>query len=259
MTAPAKSFVNPGAAPPSGEGSPGRELLTHKHKAVHCCWQGAGCAARIIYLHRNPSPIHMTGATMPQRCFGKFERAGRLKAIGSQQFRRGPLLAATALCLLSVLPVANGQEALGKTQPGGTERSLRSIPRRVPVPLPGHPGNVFLLGEQVSFLVPSDLSGAATRWEAIDDRGAIVGSGVLAGAKVAAGKLDIGWYRIWLIDAEGRKWERLPLRSSPGSPGPCLRIHQSVRTPPPHGSREGIADRMWSGRRSSRIWRRLPG
>ena len=52
-----------------------------------------------------------------------------------------------------------------------------AMERSVPAPLPGHPGNVFLAGEEVSIGVPA---GAVT-WRAADCDGTGVGRGLLLG------------------------------------------------------------------------------
>ncbi len=83
---------------------------------------------------------------------------------------------------------------------GGVSRA--SLVRTVPVPLPEHPGNVFLEGEQVEVRVPESLPGEATRWRLVDDRGVVCGSGSLRaggegrGRLVAIGSLGVGWYRV---------------------------------------------------------------
>ena len=82
--------------------------------------------------------------------------------------------------------------------------------REIPEPLPHHPGNVFLAGEEVRINVKPAIPEAAVAWQALDDNGARVAGGPLGpGAKegalpIDAGKLGIGWYRIECTDAGGK-------------------------------------------------------
>ncbi|MBN2309566.1 MAG: hypothetical protein JXR94_11375 [Candidatus Hydrogenedentes bacterium] len=84
--------------------------------------------------------------------------------------------------------------------------SLIAVERTVPAVEATHPGNVFLLGESVEVAAPGDAKGA-TRFRAVDDAGATVASGALAGtpARAALGALGIGWYRVEFLDAEGTR------------------------------------------------------
>ena len=75
------------------------------------------------------------------------------------------------------------------------------VARPVPKPLVGHPGNIFLAGDEVT--VPSQAT--ATRWRAEDIDGNTIGEGAVVGGpeRVALGELSVGWYRIAFFDAKG--------------------------------------------------------
>ena len=72
----------------------------------------------------------------------------------------------------------------------GAETSPRVIPR----PLPGHPGNIFLVGEQVIVPVPAP---SAQGWRVVDYDGTAVAQGQLdAGGCAHLGKLPVGYYEL---------------------------------------------------------------
>jgi len=89
-------------------------------------------------------------------------------------------------------------------------RPLQRIPRDVPTPASDHPGNVFLVGEEVTVKLPDDLPTEAVRWQMLNDRRVIVNGGSLGrrsqsdGQAIKMGKLGIGWYRIEFLDAAGK-------------------------------------------------------
>jgi hypothetical protein len=65
--------------------------------------------------------------------------------------------------------------------------------RAVPAPLPDHPGNIFLAGEDVTVPVPAE---DGTAWSAIDYDGKIAAEGRTSGGRAAAGRLPVGWYEV---------------------------------------------------------------
>ena len=73
----------------------------------------------------------------------------------------------------------------------------QAAPRKTPVPLPDHPGNVFLEGEEVVVAAPAD----AARWTATDYDGK-ERKGTAPECRL--GKLDTGWYRVEFLDAAGK-------------------------------------------------------
>lgn len=87
--------------------------------------------------------------------------------------------------------------------------------RLTPLPLPGHPGNVFLEGEDVTLQAPK----GSTRWLASDSDGKPASSGTLSAGQnaVPLGKPGIGWYRIDFLDASGQPagWTTAAVLSAP--------------------------------------------
>ena len=71
----------------------------------------------------------------------------------------------------------------------GAEIGTRAIPR----PLPSHPGNIFLAGEQVSVAAPS--SGPET-WRATDYEGKTAAEGRVENGRAKLGKLPVGYYEL---------------------------------------------------------------
>lgn len=120
-------------------------------------------------------------------------------------------------CFVLLSPLAAvtwGQEAAGE-RPGNRDRpkelwrSLQEISREVPAPAAGHPGNVFVAGEEVIVKVPGPLSSMAVRWQALDDRKSLVNQATLeksdgGNRAVTIGKPGIGWYRVEFLDAAGK-------------------------------------------------------
>lgn len=104
----------------------------------------------------------------------------------------GVALVLTALCMT---------DTIGG---GGADTGANATPiaaRKVPTPLPSHPGNVYLAGEEVTIPLPSNLIGQAETWRLVDDSGRKLAAGTCppggaATARVTLGKLGVGWYRI---------------------------------------------------------------
>ena len=85
-------------------------------------------------------------------------------------------------------------------------RPLQTIARSIPIAAPDHPGNVFLLGEDVNIELPKETLDRAISWWVLDNRRAVIGRGSIDDKKpdpksfVNVGKLGIGWYRIEFLD-----------------------------------------------------------
>ena len=75
----------------------------------------------------------------------------------------------------------------------GSPADAEVMSRPVPHPLPSHPGNIFLAGEQVSVPVPS--TGAET-WRATDYEGKRVAEGQVEMGRAELGKLPVGYYQL---------------------------------------------------------------
>ncbi len=80
--------------------------------------------------------------------------------------------------------------------------------RRLPAPLPDHPGNVFLAGEFVTVPPPP---GTAERWDLVDYDGRLVGAGAVAGVRLELGRLAPGWYELRRGGAEAAFSNRVSL------------------------------------------------
>ena len=120
-------------------------------------------------------------------------------------------LAVCLMCFAWIETTACGQEtALQPTsnrepQPQ-TQEPLQKIARDIPVPAAAHPGNVFLAGEEVAVKLPPMFPKEAVQWQALDDKGSVVGHGQsnLNEQTIRIGALGIGWYRIEFLDSAGK-------------------------------------------------------
>jgi hypothetical protein len=101
--------------------------------------------------------------------------------------------------------------------------------RDVPVPLPDHPGNVFLEAEEVGIAWPEEQPPISTHWRLLDDQHEIVRAGALpprsaeGGNVLQLGALAIGWYRVELGTAEHpeRNWTTLAVLRKLKAPVPA--------------------------------------
>jgi hypothetical protein len=84
--------------------------------------------------------------------------------------------------------------------------------RGLPAPLPDHPGNVFLLGEEARVKLPLSSS----PWRLTDYEGRTLRT-VEAASSVALGKLDAGFYR---LESEGADWVSLAVLPRLKAPTP---------------------------------------
>jgi hypothetical protein len=76
----------------------------------------------------------------------------------------------------------------------GTVWACRAeIVRSVPGPLPTHPGNIFLAGENIVIAAPP---GEVETWRAVDYEGKVAAKGRLREGKAEVGKLPVGWYKV---------------------------------------------------------------
>jgi len=71
-------------------------------------------------------------------------------------------------------------------------QAAEEIQGAIPRPLPGHPGNIFLAGEEV---VPAASGEAAGAWRAVDYDGKLVAEGDGSGP-IRLGRLPVGYYEI---------------------------------------------------------------
>ena len=73
-----------------------------------------------------------------------------------------------------------------------TAQNMDDTDRTLPKPLPDHPGNVFLAGEEVVVPLPGDWTGA---WRVLDYDGKVVAEGKGLG-RINLGRLPVGYYEI---------------------------------------------------------------
>ena len=136
----------------------------------------------------------------------------------------------SVLCLLlTALTSVGSAAALTGSQPSGRDaRPGVSTGPGVPAPLPDHPGNVFLEGEEVSIPVPEKVRLVSTRWRLSDDR-EVLRTGLLparatdAGAVLDLGPLSIGWYRLEFSSTNGsdQTWTSLAVLGRMRTPVPA--------------------------------------
>ncbi len=96
------------------------------------------------------------------------------------------------------------QLAMGEDGPPPTNTSakLRASQLESLLPLPDHPGNVFLVGETVRIPLPDNLPPDAAEWQLVDDRRHPLRHGRLSpdlkpkGGLLSLGNLPVGWYRV---------------------------------------------------------------
>ncbi|MBL7044538.1 MAG: hypothetical protein ISR77_38280 [Pirellulaceae bacterium] len=98
--------------------------------------------------------------------------------------------------------------------------SVVGADRRVVEPLPGHPGNVYMMGDEVTVPVPASV----TEWRASDYNGKVVSQGQVGAGedRITLGRLPIGWYRIDFGDAPGTSpaWTTAAVIARPAGPTP---------------------------------------
>lgn len=101
--------------------------------------------------------------------------------------------------LAVITSVCSGREKLLQAD---LNRALQTISRNIPTAQPQHPGNVFLLGEDVNIKIPERTSS----WRVLDDRRAVIKQGSIddktSNLKIRG--LGIGWYRIEFLDDGGK-------------------------------------------------------
>lgn len=86
-------------------------------------------------------------------------------------------------------------------------------PRLIPKPLPEHPGNVFVAGEEVVIaLTPSTLQAPETPWQLVDYDGNTVAQGAAAkDGKAVLGKLPVGYYELRRVKSGVPEQDRLTI------------------------------------------------
>lgn len=79
-----------------------------------------------------------------------------------------------------------------------------TITRQIPTVTGSH---IFIEGQVVTVPIPADQNPRPTRWQLLDDRQAVVVSGMLApkAISIKAGTLGIGWYRVEFLNSDGHR------------------------------------------------------
>jgi hypothetical protein len=115
-----------------------------------------------------------------------------------------------ALYIIFMAMVTSACSARENKLQADLNRTLQTIPRSIPTAQPQHPGNVFLLGEDVNITLPKKTVGKAVSWFLLDDHRVVIRKGSIDDKKpdskssLEAGRLGIGWYRIEFLDAAGK-------------------------------------------------------
>lgn len=113
-----------------------------------------------------------------------------------------PSVRLKALCLVILVSVTSVCLGLQERLQADLNRPLQTIPRNIPTAQPQHPGNVFLLGENVTINIPKSTSS----WRLLDDRRAVIKQGSIdeKTSNLNIAEPGIGWYRIEFLDTDGK-------------------------------------------------------
>ena len=137
---------------------------------------------------------------------------------------------AIGLQCVVVATFVSGQAVWLDHQPPQAGSQLNvSRPRAAPAPLPDHPGNVFLEGEDVRIPLPEALPAAAGQWRLLDDQHDVLSTGVLpvraneGRATLQLGRLRTGWYRLEFgpTNQSDPAWTSLAVLQRLAGPGPA--------------------------------------
>ncbi len=106
------------------------------------------------------------------------------------------------LCLVFLVSVTSVSFGLEVGLQPDLNRSLQTIPRKIPTAQPQHPGNVFLLGEDVNIKLPEK----AVSFRFLDDHRAVIKQDSIdeKTSNLKISELGIGWYRIEFLNAAGK-------------------------------------------------------
>lgn len=99
------------------------------------------------------------------------------------------------------------------------------LSRTIPQPLPGHPGNIFLRGEDVSLPRPARENTAG--WICLDYEQKVIAQGKEAVAKLGA--LPVGYYEVWSTDAANKRLTKI-----------TIGVIESLKAPTPLDSPIGV-------------------
>ena len=100
----------------------------------------------------------------------------------------------------------------------GTVSQVGAGGRGIPHPLPSHPGNVFLAGENVT--VPALPAGDGDTWRAVDYEGRTVAEGRVSGGPIELGHLPVGYYELRRGPGNATNWVSLGVLEGLRAPTP---------------------------------------
>jgi hypothetical protein len=110
-----------------------------------------------------------------------------------------------ALCLVFLVSVTSICLGLKEYIQPDLHRPLQTIQRSIPTAQPQHPGNVFLLGEDVNIKLPEKVIGKAVSFRLLDYQRDVVKQGSIdKTSNLKINSLGIGWYRIEFLDDGGK-------------------------------------------------------
>jgi len=115
--------------------------------------------------------------------------------------------------------------ALGVLFGVGTVSQAGATNRTIPHPLPSHPGNIFLAGEDVT--VPAPPTGDGDTWRAVDYEGLTVFEGPVNAGPIRLGRLPVGYYELRRIGGSATNWI-------------SIGVLEGLRAPTPLGSPIGV-------------------
>lgn len=114
------------------------------------------------------------------------------------------LLSLLGLCVLLTPPAGSV-----RADDSGLPIARSGIRRNLPVPLPDHPGNIYLEGQPVNVQLPDDLPATGGPWRLLDEADRPVDvlgadrAGWQPGEALALGNLPVGYYRIEFLGIDG--------------------------------------------------------
>ena len=133
-----------------------------------------------------------------------------MKTLGGARLE-GSAAKISVLCLLQLtaFTLQSAEAPIAGSRPSDPDprRGVITSPA-APAPLPGHPGNVFVEGEDLRVRVPEKAALISAPWRLLNER-AVLRTGILpaaagdGGVVLELGRLENGWYRLEFGPADG--------------------------------------------------------